>query len=371
METKENINVLHLVSSLKVGGLEKLLVEFIKSSQVNAQGINFVVMVMNDQVSEEMKNELLSTKYKIYFLNRKQGHKHLKYLFNLFKIIKENDINMIHTHNYGSKNWSVLCKFFKPSLNLVYTIHSSMRGKKEGRIDRTIQKLFVDSNIAISDEIFKIAQKKRFKNVVKIYNGVDVKKFSLSNKKQKNDVFKIINIGRLTHKIKGQDVLINALGRCKKKGINFKCDIVGGVYDYDNDSLEYLKELVKENKLENEINFLGNREDITQLLCNSNLFVLPSRYEGMPISILEAMAANVPVIASNISGSNDIIINEKNGLLFESENYIELAEKIIELFNNQAKLNLLAKNAYNYVQKFDISNMCKNYCELYKKLLNE
>lgn len=370
MKEKQKINVLQLVSALQVGGLETLLVDFIKKSDEMApKDVDFTIVVMNDKVDENLKKELMSVKYKVYFLDRKEGHKHPKYLFQLFNVIKENNIDIIHTHNPGGQYWSVLCKILKPNLKLIYTIHDSIIIKNLNKWGLFINKFFVDMNIAISNIIYEDCLKDGIKKVVKIYNGVDVKKFVPNRIESKNkEIFNIINIARITYYKKGQDILIKALKICKDKGMKFCCNFAGGIYDYDIESFEYLKSLIKHLSLEENIQFLGNCENISELLNKSDLFILPSRYEGLPISLLEAMSANVPVIASNISGSNDLIKHNQNGLLFESENHSDLADKILYLYNNKEKMKCFAENAYKFVQDFDISVMCEKYSELYMNL---
>lgn len=369
MKDSKKINVLQLVSALKIGGLEKLLVDFIKSNEMNSNDVNFTIVVINDQVDDVLKKELLEAKYNVYFLNRKESHRHPKYLFQLINIIKKHKIDVIHSHNSGSKMWSILCKVFNPRLKLVYTIHDSVIIGGLTKINMFLHKKFIDKNIAISNVIYEDCLKNNIEKTVKIYNGVNLGKFKrIEGEKHTSEVFSIINIARITYQKKGQDVLIKALKICKNNGMDFVCNLVGGVYDYDKESLEYLVDLLKELNLENEIKFLGNRDDIVELLAQSDLFVLPSRYEGLPISLLEAMASKLPVIASDISGSNDLIKSGETGLLFESDNYTDLAEKILYLYNNKKEMEVLAQKAYEYVQEFDISVMNKKYSGIYKEL---
>jgi len=359
MENK-NINVLHLVFSFQQGGLEKLLISFLKASSKN-----LTVVVMNDEVDGNLREELLKIDCKVYFLGRKRGHKHPKYLFRLLKIIKENNIDIVHLHNQGVIMLSMLCKILKPQLKFVYTIHDSVVVKEWNKATLFINRVFIDMNIAISEEIFNECVNKNL-ITTKIYNGVDTKKWKPAQGGAL--LFSIINVARITYYKKGQDILIKALKACKDKGMKFSCNLVGGVYEYDTESFEYLKKLIKDLELSEEIMFLGSRDDIPDLLAQSDLFVLPSRFEGMPISLLEAMAAKLPVIASNISGSSDLIKHENNGLMFESENYLDLAEKILFLYNNKEDMKRLAQNAYKYVQRFDILVMCEKYWELYRCL---
>src|ERR1035437_10878344 len=121
-KSKQNkINILHLISSLEVGGAEKLLIDLLKNT--DASNINFIVVVMNNKIDETLKKQLLATNCNIYFLNREQSHKHPKYFFKLSDIIKKHKIGIIHSHNYGSKNWAILCKILNPKIKLIFTVH--------------------------------------------------------------------------------------------------------------------------------------------------------------------------------------------------------------------------------------------------------
>ena len=360
MENKK-MNVLCYVSWLGQGGLEQLLIYFLKASKEH-----FTVVVMNDEADEYLKQELLKTTHKAFFLNKKRGQKHPKYLFRLYKVIKENNIDVVHSHDFGSMMWSILCKILKPKLKLVYTIHDSVIVKSWNKIMLFLNRTFIDMNIAISEDILNDCVKNNLK-AIKIYNGVDTKKWKPAQSSITRP-FSIINVARITYYKKGHDILIKALKKCKDNGMKFICNFVGGTIESDMNSLEYLKKLINDLDLSEEIKFLGNRSDVPDLLFQSDLFILPSRYEGMPVSLLEAMAAKLPVIASNISGSVDLVEHEKNGLLFESENYLDLADKILLLYNNKEKMTDLAQNGYEYVQGFDISVMCEKYWNVYKCL---
>jgi len=369
-EKNKKINVLHLLSSLQVGGLEKLLLDLIKAGETETNDVTFTVAVMNDKVDEGLKQEFLDTKYNIYFLNRKEGHKHPKYFFQILDIIKKNKIDIIHTHTYGGKAWSMLLKIFNPKIKLVYTIHDSVIINNLSKMKLFMHNLFIDMTIAISEVIYQDCMKINILKTIKVYNGIDTKKLIVKKDKPSyTEVLNIINVSRINHVKKGQDVLAKALKTCKDKGLKFKCSLIGTIHHFtahDRATFEYLSNLIKELGLEEEVLFLGTRHDVPELLSQADLFILPSRFEGFPISILEAMSSRLPIISSNISGSNELIKSEETGLLFESEDHAELADKILYLYNNKEKMEYLAKNAYQYVQGFDISVMHENYCNIYK-----
>jgi len=359
-EGQKKLNVLHLISTFSPGGAEKLLLYFVKASKRD-----LTVGIMSDDVDEFLKQELLKTGAKLYIFNKKIGQKHPRFLFRLLKAINENEIDIIHSHD-GCVKWSIICKILKPKLKLVYTIHDSIFVKSWGFFKLFINRMFVNMNIAISDEILNDCVKNNLK-VIKIYNGIDTKKWKQAH--SKNNSFSIINVARISYYKKGHDVLIKALKECKNKGLKFICNFVGEAEENIEYPFENLKHLIDNLELTEEIKFLGNRDDIPELLAQSDLFILPSRYEGMPIALLEAMASRLPIIASNISGSSDLIKHQKNGLLFESENHVDLAEKISYLYEHREEMELLAQNAFEYVQNFDISMMVKKTWNLYQNLM--
>jgi len=361
MENKK-INVLHLISTFTQGGAEIQILNVIKKKKEN-----ITVLIMKDQTDEYLKQALLKIGCKVFFLNLKNGYQHPKYLFQLLKVIKENDIDIIHSHEFGSMMWSILCKIAKPKLKLVHSIQDSVIINNWSKTTLFFNRFFLDMNIAVSEAILKDCFTLNLK-AVKIYNAVDTKKFNLIH--EDTNSFTIINIARITYYKKGLDIFIKALKECKNRGMKFVCYLVGRVLESDKDSLEYLKRLIEDYGLLEEISFMGNREDIPELLARSDLFILPSRYEGLPLALLEAMAAKLPVIASNITGSIEVIENMKNGLLFESENHSDLAVKILFLYNNREEIKRLAQSGYEYVQKFDISIISEKYWNIYKSLVN-
>jgi glycosyltransferase involved in cell wall biosynthesis len=125
---------------------------------------------------------------------------------------------------------------------------------------------------------------------------------------------------------------------------------------------------VKNNK---NIHYLGYqpKEKIIPLIRGSKLLIQPSLAEGISATLLEAMACETPVIATNIGGNLELFTNDETGILIEPENPDELLKKITYLLNDQTKLEQLSKSAFEKVQKYDWSNVGKEYLNLYKKLL--
>ena len=157
----------------------------------------------------------------------------------------------------------------------------------------------------------------------------------------------ILTIARLVT-WKGVDGLIKALSVVKERFSDTTLIVAG-----DGPELENLRNLSKQLKLEDSIKFLGNvsKAEIWQLCMNSNVFVLNSAYEGLPHVILESFAAELPVIATNISGTNEVVYHEKTGLLVDPGNPESLAKAIERIFNNDTLAKSLSQNALKLLEE--------------------
>ena len=116
----------------------------------------------------------------------------------------------------------------------------------------------------------------------------------------------------------------------------------------------------------------GSFDNIDDVLAAADLFVLPSYEEGMSLSLLEAMAAGLPVIATDIPGNRKLIEHERHGLLVPDHNTEALAEGICRLLSNQHESTLFTEAAYQLVkQHYSVENMANIHFELFQQLLNK
>ncbi|OYU92579.1 MAG: glycosyltransferase, partial [Bacteroidetes bacterium B1(2017)] len=170
------------------------------------------------------------------------------------------------------------------------------------------------------------------------------------------DTFKIIQIGRLQSKIKGQDILINAIHHLvyHLKFDNISLDIVGQGPD-----MKLLQKLIDDLSLNNYVKLVGNwdRDYLYQNLKNYSLLVQPSRDEGFGLTIAEGMFAKIPVLVSDIGGPMEVIGQGNFGFHFENTNFVDCANKIFNIKNTYLDLENTQKlsDAYNFaLEKFSI-----------------
>lgn len=368
---------MQLISSLELGGAEKLLLDLLDEKSGNLP-VAFTVVVMNQAVNPELKARLMRLNCEVYFLDRPEGHLHWKYLQALLRIVFEQDVDIIHSHNSGSKWWAILCKFCKPSLKLIFTVHDTAPIRQNVFLT-FLQRLFVDRHIAISRSVERLCRAEGFVPVSQIYNGIDVSRYRNARRNSLRERVKatpfhsvplrIVQIGRLYYPKKGQDILIQAIAQCKQQGMSVQATLMGGVYSYSENSYQALKKMVADFHLQDEIDFVVNQTHVSSVLNEADLFVLPSRYEGLGLVVLEAMAAGVPVIVSNIDGPAELVCHGQNGLVFQSGDVDSLVLAISHVYVHPENADFLAKNALDFVKNFDIAVMRQQYCDLYQQTL--
>ena len=169
----------------------------------------------------------------------------------------------------------------------------------------------------------------------------------------------VLSLGRVT-KEKGIDILLYAWKEVEKEIKNWKLQIVGEGKDKE----DFQKLALKLN-LKN-VEFINGTTDVKPYYKKAKIFVIPSLFEGMPMTILEAMACKSCVVSSKTAGGKKLIKHKERGLLFEISNYKQLSEQILMLINNKELRVTLSNKAYQYVQQYKIENIAKLWDEILK-----
>jgi glycosyltransferase involved in cell wall biosynthesis len=167
-------------------------------------------------------------------------------------------------------------------------------------------------------------------------------------------------------RLKGHDVLLRALALLQEKEIPFNTLIVG-----DGPEGDSLTRQASELRLgPDRVRFLGYRNDITDLLAASDLFLLPSRTEGLPLSVLEAMAQRLPVIATPVGGIPEVVQEQRHGLFVPVDRPDALADAVAQIAKDQDLRREWGQSAYREVQAHhSFQTMVERYDTLYQSLL--
>ena len=201
--------------------------------------------------------------------------------------------------------------------------------------------------------------------ILHIPNGVDLSVFVPAT--QPPAVARnILFVGRLD-KMKGVDILLEAIAELKKSGIKCSCTIAG-----DGPSKESLQNLAGKLHIENQVVFAGTCSDIVRHLQAAAVFVLPSRSEGMPNAVLEAMACGVPIIATSVGGVPDIIQNGRNGLLIAPDDIRALSSALASLFTDPELAARIGTRARMDAESlFSLDRITDVYLALYQNLIRQ
>lgn len=358
------MNILYTTFSFNTGGIEKLLIDIVNEASKNKNN-QIYLCIINDNYDKFLIDSI-NRSVNIIFLKRPVGGKRLKYIIEYAKIILKNKIDIIHCQAENEVKFSVISKVLRPRIKIFTTVHDTDYVNLKFQ-DVLIDKLFCSKIIAISEAVREqvISRGIPGEKVVKIYNGIDFEKFSWDREKVYESTKQIIigNVSRLIPETKGQDLLIKAVALLKEKYPNIKCLLGGEAPGKNKLILCQLKQLCKKLNVSENIIFCGNIRNVPEFLNSMDIFILPSRFEGFGISLIEAMYSGIPCIATNIDGPREIIKDNKYGLLFENNNYEDLARKIEYRINNM-KIDRLEIKSY-IESKFNIINMVDNLFQNY------
>ena len=200
-----------------------------------------------------------------------------------------------------------------------------------------------------------------------VYNGLDLADWDISQSVLPRDKFHITTIGNIRH-VKGHDVFIRAAAAIAPRFPNACFSIAGGVLEPA--YFEELHALVRDLNLGNRFHFAGGITDLRQHLTAADIFVLPSRSEGFSNAIVEAMAASLPVVATNVGGNAEAVEDGVSGLIVPAEDPNALAAAITQLLANPAKAKAMGVAGKRRVaERFTTEAMMMQTTATYRRLL--
>jgi len=302
-------------------------------------------------------------------------------LTNLIRLIRDENFQVLDSQNIQSKFWASLAARLTRS-TLVSTIHSwyeNEHGRKslKGKVYTWLE-LATNHNlgcyITVSEKDRQSLLKSGFpkERIELIYNAVTIEPdFIKQNPDTIRSTWRLpqnalvcLAVGRLVP-VKGYDVLIEAVKLALPQIPGLHCIILG-----EGESRESLAKQIKECGLESRIRLVGyyGRNDTLMSLRACDFFVMPSRYEGTPIALLEAAALGCPIIASHSGGIPELVTHEEQALLVPAEDPDALAQALIRLSQNRKFASLLGMNAKTHVEaNFNLDKQVRLTEQTYQK----
>ena len=382
------IRLLHLVSSLIIGGAEVALLQYIQA--LGMEHYDHYVYSFGHDGPLRKKIEALGVP--VYFGPKRASIKRpVKFglsvvllVRNLLNFLKNKRIQVIQSH-LGQANQLALLVSKLSGIPAFPTVHSTnpfedRRSKWDPRVYliKTVNALIyrlASRVVTVSREIKDIMQKSYGlgdSKILVLKNGI-VFKDNLAELGQIEKEFpgstnklKLIAVGRLVP-LKCFDILIRAVAEIVNAGYDVLALIAG-----EGEKRLSLEKLVRDLGVGCYVKLLGLRHDVIELMKDSDIFVIPSRYEGLSIAMIEALACGLPIIASDAPGLRDFINHEQNVLLFPVHDYKALAERILILANDKMKRAELSRGArQSFEREYDMRHNIKPLDSLFRRYAAE
>lgn len=339
------------------------------------QGYELHVAAKNDFVNEPCIIPNCDKFYDINFARFPFSEANIKAYMQLKKIIMENNYDIIHCHTPVAGVLTRLAARNCKNTTVIYTAHGFHFFKGAPLLNWLIYyplerfcAKFTDKLITINKEDYERAKQFSLRKNGKVYYvpgvGIDLEKIQnikvdIKQKKKElgipEKVPVLLSVGEL-NKNKNHGIVLQALSNLTDKKFIYLICGRGGLQTE-------LEKKVKEYKLSNKVKLLGYRKDVIEILKISDFFIFPSKREGLPVSILEAMACDLPVIASNVRGNRDLIDKEN---LFEPDD-IEVLIKILKTKLKDFENGKLQKVQYKNLEQYSLKNVLKQMAEIYKE----
>lgn len=375
MSKLRKIKILHILHSFNMGGLENGVVNLINNSDPDIFSHELCCIARSGNAEKRLKRHI-----DIYEMHKREGND-WRMIPRLFGLIKERRPDIVHTRNWGAVDGILAAKLAGVS-TVIHGEHGwnmdDPRGQNLKR--RIVRKLLsggVDRFVAVSEDIKNWMVNSvgiKGSRVATILNGVDTDKFCPGNKEDAriklgflNDEVIIGTVGRLDP-VKDQGLLLRAFAMLNHGQKNLRLVLVG-----DGPERNRLESVRDSLVCRDHILFLGERNDVDNVLKALDIFVLPSKSEGISNTILEAMATELPVIATAVGGNPELVQDGHAGRLIPPDNCDALVDALNFYIDQSPHLvTVHGRNAREKaVRDFSLDRMVMEYDALYIKLAKE
>lgn len=341
---------------------ENLTYELVK------KGHEVIVISLYDYHSP-ITNRLENTGVRLVYLDKKPGLD-LPIVSKIRKILKEYRPHILHTHLYLLK-YVYPAAISLPIKGIVHTLHN-VAEKENNKLDRTINKFLFKAGkaipVALTEQISNTIQNEygiSQERIPVILNGVNLRlcipetDYSLKDKEH----IDLIHVGRYTP-VKNHEQLIDAVVKVHEVFPNIRLHLYG-----DGELKGTINDTIKNSNACDYIFDHGLTDNVYIPLSKADIFLLPSIYEGMPMTIIEAMATGLPVVASAVGGVPDMIEDGENGLLCGTDAN-SISDSIMRLINDEDLCKSLGGSAIKRAKDFSSEKMANDYIDLYNEIIS-
>jgi sugar transferase (PEP-CTERM/EpsH1 system associated) len=352
------IRVAHVVSQLRVGGMEKLLVEFARCADRERFALHFVSLGGRGPLADD----IAECGWPVTALDQPEGLRP-KLVFQLARVFRRWGADVVHTHNTKPVMYGSLAAKLAGVTRVVHTRHGQrFHASRRATALFCLATRLVDRVVCVShdSEQLSAAEGLAPHKLCTVWNGIDVARFAYRGPRAGGPA---VMVGRLSPE-KDVATLVRAVALVVREQPAFELHVAG-----DGSCLPALKQLAGELALDRHVRFLGEVRDVPALLEAASVFVLPSLTEGISLTLLEAMARGLPVVATRVGGNPEVIVDGETGLLVPVQAPADLAAAMLRLCRDpEASRQMGLAGRRRVEQHFDVRRMVADYEALYLQL---
>jgi glycosyltransferase involved in cell wall biosynthesis len=351
---KAKIRIAMIIDDVGMGGAQHMIYELVKNMDYSRYDVTIVCT--EDRRYSLLEQQMLNEGYNIIFLKLNQ---YLK-VFELYYVLRKIKPDIVHVHQRGilAVFWALLNRVY-----IITTIHTWPGAVFKWWLENFSFKLSLllkrNIIIAISKYNYDLCRKYwhlRAKYISCVNNGIDIPKYY----NKPHNIFTIINVSRQDAN-KNQSLILRSLARLYRENANLpiKLFLVG-----DGKKHELLKKQSENLKISHIVEFTGYIADPREYLAVSDVYVSSSHREGLPLSVLEAMASRLPIIATDVGGVRDLA--QDNGILIKDDDENGLFEAMKTLRDNYELRIQKGNKSFEMVLNYSSVSMTNSYCSTYE-----
>ena len=331
------------------------------------------VCVVNRSYDAQMF-DTLNPSVSIFRMERAVKGEKLRYMKQFCGYVHRNHIQIIHAQEPTGVVFASLARFCVPGLRIFETVHDVGEAREYSTKQLKLADLFCTGYIAISETVKREIRERGIpeSRISLIHNAVNCEKFCKERYSVRQhaaqDPWNIANVARFFPEKKGQDILIRAIEIIRRTHPEMKLHLylAGAVYRGQEKVMQEEKDYVAEHHLSEVVTFCGNVDDVPEFLSAMDVFVLPSRYEGFGIALIEAMAMGIPCVASRLDGPREIMEGHPElGRMFKPGDAESLAEQLTLLLLHLDKYS--GEQISSYIRReYSMDALVNKHLELYQ-----
>ena len=373
-------NVLQFIGSFHQGGSERQALQLARALKTRGT-YNVFLAVLNDEgILRSDATQLGFAEIPEFPLTSFYNLNFVKQLRKCVRFLRENRIDLVHTHDFYTNVFGITAaRLAKVKIKIASKRETGgMRSLAQKTIEKRIFG-FADAIVANSNAVKNYLVENGISNekIALVYNGLDLERFEPKNTNRAeictelnlptDENIKFITlVANLRHPGKNHQMFLRVAKKVAEK-MPRVAFVLAGEGELKND----LEKSAQEFGIAEKTHFIGGCAKIPELLSVSFAGVLTSRFEGFSNSILEYMAARLPVVATNVGGASEAIFEGENGFLVESDDDAAMANRLIELLENEEKAKQFGEKGRALVEEnFSCEAQSRNVSELYERKLN-